>query len=143
MPINPAFTTGGQSLFSGFGGGAASGAGAAGGGAAGIAGMPWSMIVPILLSVFGGLFEKKEDPVANALELKQQMASLGMDPPFQNQYLPQMSEAAMRAVMGQLGRTQNWGWPEGKGLDTSWIQDMMAKLPAGTPLEQRLERRSR
>lgn len=133
MPINPAYTTGGRGLFSGIGGGGASPAiGAAGAAAGGIAGMPWSVIVPILLSIFGGMFEKEEDPLEDALELQRQMKTLGIQQPYQNPYLPQMSEAAMKAVLGQLGRTQNWGWPAGKGLDTSWIQDMLGSLPTGT-----------
>ena len=124
-------------------GGGAAGAGAGGGigggkllgGAAsiagGAAGMPWSIIVPILLSIFGGLFEKS--PEREAEDLQKQMEAMGIKPPFQNPYLPQMSEAAFRGSLGQMGRTQNWGWPEGMGLDTSWIQDMLANIQPALP----------
>lgn len=106
--------------------------GAAGAAAGGILGMPWSVVVPILLSVFGGLFEKEEDPLDEAMRMQQQMKTLGMKPPYQSPYLPQMNEAAMRAVLSQLGRTTNWGWPAGQQLDTSWIENMLANLPTGT-----------
>ncbi len=114
-------------------GAAAAGAGAAGAGAAGIAGMPWSVIVPILLSIFGGLFEKEEDPLSDALDLQRQMGTLGVEPPFQNPYLPQMSEAAFKAVMGQLGQTAGWGWPaDRQPPNTDWIMEMLASAPTGT-----------
>ena len=134
MPINPAYTTGGRSLFGGFGGGGSNPAiGAAGAAAGGILGMPWSIVVPILLSVFGGLFEKEEDPLDEALQLQQQMRTLGVDPPYQNPYLPQMSEAAFKAVMGQLGQTAGWGWPaDRQPPNTDWITEMLASAPTGT-----------
>ena len=134
MPINPAYTTGGRSLFGGFSGGGVNPAvGAAGAAAGGILGMPWSVIVPILLSVFGGLFEKEEDPLEEALTLKQQMGTLGIQPPYQNPYLPQMSEAAMKAVLGQLQQTSGWGWPaDRQPPNTDWIQEMLTSLPTGT-----------
>lgn len=133
MAINPYYTSGGGSLFGGGGGGGISpalGAGAAAAG--GLLGMPWSVVVPVLLSVFGGLFEKKEDPLEDALLMQQQMKQLGIQPPYQSPYLPQMNEAAMKAVLAQLNRTANWGWPEGMGVDTSWIQNMIATAPTGT-----------
>ncbi len=105
----------------------------AGGAAGGILGMPWSVIIPILLSVFGGLFEKKEDPLEEALTLKQQMGTLGIEPPYQNPYLPQMSEAAFKAVMGQLQQTSGWGWPaDRQPPNTDWIMEMLASAPTGT-----------
>ena len=133
MPINPAYTTGGRSLFGegglGLGGGKLLGGAAAAG--AGIAGMPWSIIVPILLSIFGGLFEKS--PEKRAQEMQGTLGTLGLEPPFQNPYLPQMSEAAFKAALSQMGRTQNWGWPAGKQMDTSWIQDMIGQIQPAVP----------
>ncbi len=96
-------------------------------------GMPWSVIVPILLSVFGGLFEKEEDPLDEARELQMQMKQLGIQQPYQNPYLPQMSEAALKAVLGQLQQTSGWGWPaDRQPPNTDWIQEMLATAPTGT-----------
>ena len=106
--------------------------GAAGAAAGGIMGMPWSVVIPILLSVFGGLFEKEEDPMDEALKLQQQMKQLGIQKPYQNPYLPQMSEAAMRGVLGQMGQTAGWGWPADRQPDMSWLAPMMENLPTGT-----------
>ncbi len=112
--------------------GAATGGLAAGGAAAGgILGMPWSIVIPILLSIFGGLFEKS--PEKKAEEMQTQLSGMGLEPPFQNPYLPQMSEAAFKAAMSQMGRTQNWGWPAGKQMDTGWIQDMIGQIKPALP----------
>jgi len=129
-------------------GAAAAGAGAIGAGAAGAAGAGgllsganWSVILPVLMSIFGGLFEKKEeDPLTQANNMLGMMKRLGIQTPYQNPYLPQMGEAAFRGSLGQLGRTANWGWPEGMGIDMSWIQDMLANAPTGTPQQQRRNR---
>jgi len=125
----PLLAAGAGAAGAGAAGAGAAGAGAAGAGAAsGIFGIPWAILVPALLSVFGGLFEKKEDPVEEAMKMKQAMDAMGIQAPYQSPYLPQINEAAMKAVMAQLGRTANWGWPEGQGVDTSWIQDMISKI---------------
>ena len=100
--------------------------------------IPWQIIIPALISVLGEVLEKEPDPLEEALTLKQQMRTLGIKPPYQNPYLPQMSEAAFRAVMSQLGRTANWGWPEGQGIDLSWIESILASAPSGTGSRRRL-----
>lgn len=135
MPINPfidLFGTGAARGAGGLGAAGGAGVGAAAGGAAGLAGIPWTILVPALLSIFGGLFEKEEDPLSDALDLQQQMRTLNINPPYQSPYLPQLNEAAFKAVMAQLGRTANFGWPEGQGIDLSFIQDILGSAPSGT-----------
>lgn len=93
--------------------------------------IPWNVIIPIAISLLSEMFEKEDDPLGDALTLKQQMDALGMkepQEPFRNPYLPQMSEAAFKAVLQQMQRTENWGWPEGQGQDMSWLQDMLANV---------------
>jgi len=93
--------------------------------------IPWAVIIPAVIAIVSELLEKS--PEKKGLEMQETLGGLGMKPPFQNQYLPQMSEAAMRAVMAQLGRTQNWGWPAGKQQDTGWIQEMIGQIEPAIP----------
>lgn len=87
------------------------------------------------IDLLSGLFKKKEDPLQKAKDLKAQMAAMGFPEPqeqFKNPYLDEMSTAAYQMIMNQLKRTSNWGWPEGMGLDTSWIDEMMSQGPFGS-----------
>lgn len=90
------------------------------------------LIMMAVISVLGELLKKS--PEKKAREQMALQEELGYKQPYQNEYLPQMSEAAFRASMGQMGRTANWGWPEGMGVDTSWMDEMGKNIqPAQIP----------
>lgn len=146
--INPAFTTGGRSLF-----GdrfnvppttPSTVSPSASGGQTFLGKQRWDIMLPMLLSIFGGLFEKKEDPLSSAMEMMGMMNKLGIQQPYQSPYLPQMGEAAFRAAMNQLQQTSGWGWPADRqpAGGTDWIRQMLENAPTGTPLDQRIARRT-
>lgn len=122
---------------------AASGVPAAAGGAAGIAGMPWSIVIPIAMSLIGEIFGKKDDPLSDAMDLKKQMEMLGIKEPYRSPYQGSADSTMYQALLNQLQRTSNWGWPEGQGVDTSFIQQALDQnFPGTTPGGMRTIRRS-
>lgn len=116
-------------------GGSPGGIGPAGslaaGAAAGIAGVPWSIIIPIAISLLGDLFGKEEDPLTGAMDLKRQMDILGFKEPYRSPYLAGADRTMYQALLNQMKRTANWGWPAGMGMDTSFIEDALAQFVPG------------
>ena len=108
-------------------------AGTAATGAAGAAagGLPWGILLPIALSFFTSLFgENEEDKKReDALEMQKLLQQMGLNQPYQSPYLPGMDKVSVKAILNQLGRSGNWGWPEGKGMDMSFIQDLLGDIP--------------
>jgi len=90
-------------------------------------GIPLPIILAIVGSLFGDIFGKKEDPLSDALDLKSQMNTLGMKPPFQSPYMPMMDKTMVQALLNQMGRSANFGWPEGAQMDTSFIDNALAQ----------------
>jgi hypothetical protein len=109
----------------------AAGAGTAGAGALGLGKLSLSEIM-MLVSLFGGLLEKEKDPYEEALKLQQQMSMLGIRPPYQSRYPQQLDPAIVQALLTQLKRTSNWGWPEGMGTDTSLIENLLKNIGTGS-----------
>lgn len=150
MPTFPFGLFGGGAAGAGAGAagaGALGGAGAAAGAAGGLFGVPWSIAIPILFSVLGatGIFgggNEEEEAMKRALTMKQQMGSLGLNlqPPYQSPYMPQIDEATFRALINQMKRTSNWGWPAGMEMDTSWIDTLLGQGLAKRPWGQQLRR---
>jgi hypothetical protein len=127
MSINPFWSFGGSVP-----GVSGASTGAAGAGAtAATAGLPWAIIIPIALSILGSIFEEEKDPLEEAVNLKKQMGILGFKPPYQSPYAKGLDPVVLQALMAQLGRTANWGWPGGMGMDTSFIEEALGKIGAG------------
>ena len=91
-------------------------------------GTPLPLILAIAASLLGDLFGKKEDPMADAMALQQQMAQLGFQKPYQSPYAGMADEATLRAVLGQLKQTSGWGWPADRQPDMSWLEDMIPRI---------------
>ena len=102
----------------------------------------WAAIVAAAItaiSELSKLLKKKDDPMEDARAMMANMSELGypgtegggapQSEEYQNPYLPQMGSAAFQMIMNQLKRTSNWGWPEGQGMDTSWLDDLLATAP--------------
>jgi len=104
---------------------------AAGGEAAGAAAFPWA-ILPVVLSLLQAIIKKT--PTQEAEDLKKQLAILGLQTPYQSPYMSTMDPVVVKALLAQLGRTSNWGWPAGKQMDTSFIQDALANVKNINPL---------
>lgn len=107
MPFDP---TGGALLDTtstlGDAAGIASGAAAAGAGAA----SPWTLPLTLVLSLLPALFGRRgQGDMTSLIRYLRPKQPMYMSP-----NLPQVDEAALNAVMNQMGRTQNWGWPGGK-----------------------------
>ena len=125
------------------------GAGAAGAAAGG--GLPWKIILPIALSFFSSQFGGGEDPEVQAildrLEMQKNMQmfqQMGMRPPYQSPHIAGLDKVSIQAILNQLGRSGNWGWPEGKGMDMSFIEDLLGNIGSGgitTPTGRNLIRR--
>lgn len=112
----------------------ATGGGLVAGGAE-TAAFPWATLLqlsPILVSLLMAMFKKS--PTQEAEDLKKQMAILGLQTPYQSPYMSTIDPTVIKALLAQLNRTSNWGWPAGKGIDTSFIQDALAKVGNINPL---------
>lgn len=110
--------------------GAVSGIGSLGGAGAG---SPWSWLIPILValmpSLFGGEEDEEREAMKRAMEGKRIAEGMGLTPPYQSPYLPGIDKTVMQAILNNLQRTSNWGWPAGKQMDTSFIEQALASLP--------------
>ena len=93
-------------------------------------GFPWALL-PILVSFLGSLFGKEKDPLEEAMNLKSQMQILGFKQPYQSPYTKTIDPVVAKALLAQLGRTSNWGWPAGMGMDTSFIADALKNIGTG------------
>ena len=98
---------------------------AAGGEAAGAAAFPWA-ILPVVLSLLQTIFKKTSTQKAE--DFKKQMAILGLQTPYQSPYMSTMDPVVVKALLAQLGRTSNWGWPAGKQMDTSFTEDALRSI---------------
>lgn len=118
----------------------------AGGAAVGAAaGFPWSIIIPIVISLMGGMFGDEEDEYGESMrrgrEGRNIAGAMGLKQPYQSPYLPGIDKTVMQALMNSLQRTSNWGWPAGKQMDTSFIEQMLSSMSAGGVGGSRVKRR--
>jgi hypothetical protein len=88
---------------------------------------PLLMLLPALFSLLqnSGLFGgNDEDEKLNEL--------LAMMKPTQRMYqspnLSKVDPVVMQALMNQMRRSANWGWPEGMGMDTGFIPQNLSGL---------------
>ena len=100
----------------------------------GAAGGPWSWLIPILValipSLFGGEEDEEREAMKRAAEAKRIAEGMGLTPPYQSPYLPGIDKTVMQALLNNLQRTSNWGWPAGKQMDTSFIEQALSSLPS-------------
>jgi hypothetical protein len=116
----------------GSGGIATTAAGAAGA----AAGMPWSIILPIAVSLLSGLFSKNPQDQEQE-DLRRYMATLrqaGIRPPYQSGNVGTFDNIIAQALAANLGRYANFGFPEGMGVDLSFLQDYLANPSANRSL---------
>ena len=102
----------GPSLFGGEGEGGAS--------------FPWSIILSLLPSFLTDLFGKSEEEQMRdkALQAQSLLKTLGMKPPYQSPYTGKADSALIQLILGRLGKMGDWGYPEGMGIDMSFLGDM-------------------
>jgi len=119
--------------------GLANTAGTAAAGAAG-GGLPWKIMLPMLLSFFssgflGGGNDPEVQAILDKLEMDKKMQSfrqMGLNPPYQSPNLAGLDEVTLQAILNQMNRSKNWGWPGGKQLDMSFIGDLLGNLGGGS-----------
>ena len=95
------------------------------------AGMPWSIILPLVTTLLGGLFgggQSKEDELKEILKA---LEGAGFQKPYQSQTLSTMDPTIAQALLNNYSRYANWGFPEGMGMDTSFIEDALAQITQG------------
>jgi hypothetical protein len=100
-------------------------------GTPGTSGFPWA-IIPVIISLLQTVFKKS--PKEEAEDLKSQMGILGLNPPYQSPYASTIDPVVLKALLARLGQTSNWGWPAGKGIDTSFIQEALNNIGTVNPL---------
>ena len=117
--------------------------------AASTGGLPWNIILPIALAYFSNLFSDNDpevDAVLQKLEMDkyaQTLRGMGMSPPYRSPHLAGLDTATLKAILNQLNRSKNWGWPGGKQLDMSFITDLLGNVGSGgaiTPTGRQLRR---
>ena len=86
----------------------------------------WLILMGI--SLLPELFKERKDPYEEALKLKTYMKMLGIEQPYQSRFAKIIDPVVAQALLAQLGRTSNWGWPSGMGIDTSFIQKALSGL---------------
>ncbi|MGB7295447.1 MAG: hypothetical protein WBC70_07645 [Candidatus Aminicenantales bacterium] len=100
---------------------------------AGAAGFPW-FLIPIAISILGSLFE--EDPEEKRQQdlqnLLMNLRMAGIKPPYQSPFAKGLDPIMLQALLAQLKRTSNWGWLEGMGMHTSFIEDALKNLGKGS-----------
>lgn len=70
---------------------------------------PYTLPLTILLSLLPALFGNR-----GRADMKRAIAYLKpKQPMYMSPNLPMMDQTTMNAILNQLGRTQNWGWPGG------------------------------
>jgi len=83
---------------------------------------PWSVILPIAISLFGNLFggdDEEEQRRSEDKRYEQWMAMIKqiLGKQSQSQVNPLLlggaNTATLQAVLNNMNRTTNWGWPEG------------------------------
>jgi hypothetical protein len=87
-------------------------------------GTPWSIILPILISLLGDFLgggDEEAEMFERGMGMKNMLAQLGMRAPYQSPYTGQLDRVALQAILNQLKRTSNWGWPQGLGMDLSFL----------------------
>lgn len=110
--------------------------GGAGGGTAGIgtaaataagtaAGFPWNIVLPILLSLLqsSGLFGETEGQ-RREKSLEELMGVVKPEFEYWSGQTRGLNPAIMKALIAQFQRTANWGWPAGKGMDLSFLENL-------------------
>jgi hypothetical protein len=132
--INPYWNLGSSLNIPGLTTGGA-GAGATSGGIS-AQGFPWLLAIPILSSLIQALTSKskeqqQQENVTNTLRMLQQ---LGIKQPYQSKYTQKLDPIIAMALANQLKRTSNWGWPQGMGIDTSFLDKFLQSITSPSSL---------
>lgn len=98
----------------------------------GPAGLP--LIIALLGSIFGGEEDEELEMYKRMQMMKKMMGTMGMKPPYQSPNLPQLDSTVMQALMNNLGRYANFGFPEGMQMDTGFLSKLsnFGGIPAGS-----------
>ena len=68
---------------------------------------PWTLPLTLVLSLLPSLFGRRgQKDMTSLIHYLKPTQPLYMSP-----NLPQVDDAALKAVLNQMSRTQNWGWP--------------------------------
>ena len=95
----------------------------------GPAGLP--IIIAVLGSLFGGEEDEEEEMYKRMQMMKKMMGTMGLKPPYQSQNLAQLDPAVMQAIMNNMGRYANFGFPEGMKMDTGFLSKF-GGIPSGS-----------
>lgn len=110
------------------GGGAASAAPVGAGGLLGGLGGLGSVALPLIISLLGGMVGGEEDEEVEMFErmqmMKKMMGMMGMQKPYQSPYLSQIDPVVAQALMNNMGRYANFGFPEGMEMPADFLSNL-------------------
>lgn len=98
------------------------------------AGVPWAVILPIAVSLIGSLLggdseaKEQQQRQENLTGTLNALRQAGFSPPYQSQMLPVMDPTIAQALLNNYSRLSNWGYPEGMGMDTSFIENALSSI---------------
>jgi len=113
-------------------------AGAAGAAGTGGLSLSWELLIPIVYSLLsssgllGGGQPSFDDRMDNARELQLLLRQLGIDKGYQSPYTGTMDKTVMQAVLNNMQRLGNWGWPSGMSMDTSYLSNALGDIGGGS-----------
>lgn len=128
----------------GMGGAAASAAPVGAGGIGGLlsglgsAGLP--MIIALLGSIFGGEEDEELEMYKRMQMMKKMMGGMGMQPPYQSPHLSQLDPVVAQALMNNMGRYANFGFPEGMQMPAGFLDNLPSFMAGqgGAPTGRRI-----
>lgn len=101
------------------------------GGEGGLGSAALPLIIALLGSIFGGEEDEELEMYERMQMMKKMMGTMGMKPPYQSPNLPQLDATVMQALMNNMSRYANFGFPEGMQMDTGFLSNF-GGIPAGS-----------
>jgi len=99
-------------------------------------GFPWSVLIAVLgsllpsLGIFGG--ESEEEKSQREFEQQKELIKMLLawqNPTYKSPYIPGVDKTMVQALMNQMKRSANWGYPAGMQMDTSFIDEFLKAIP--------------
>lgn len=99
--------------------------------------MPWNIILPIALSFLGDLFggNEEDEMMERGMKMQQLMRQLGFKAPYQSPYTKGTDTAVFQALINQMKRMGNFGYPQGMQMDMSFLDKIMMPGQTGRRIQ--------
>jgi len=84
----------------------------------------------LLQDIFGQ--GEDEEMMDRTRQAQQMMRMLGMKQPYQSPYAGKADSSLIQLILGRLGKMGDWGYPEGMGMDMSFMEDLAEGVQRGS-----------